>query len=314
MIIIHCSFLTDENASTYQIISSGKIIDILQLKHGFYAELQQCLQEEELEDEPSWPEEILLQLMSNRFESCSKESMQVNEILEKVGFVSQFAEDFANHIKADPLDMTLWDWIHHFVVSTLDHLAMKRIDWPTDRSYVTIERSYEGLMTDKNKDFTKKDFLNGDFPKNILKILAAEVGKTALDQMEFWFHGTSPECADDIVSEGIRLGVGKLNANFSHKDGFYLTDDLDLALRSAFQKYCIPKLLIDRKTLEEICVIVFAFPKAENYLLAINEHNEEIGIDLRPTPEELASNKLQNSKEERLRRIVYFFSNLDKTR
>ena len=139
-------YSTDVTATPYQIvknsISSGKIKDILQLKQEFYEELNECLEEEEeFEDETSWPEEIILQLISNRFQSCSEESMKMNEILEKVGFDSQFAEDFANHIEADPLDMSLWDWIHHFVVSTLDHLWMKCSFGPSDGSSQTFAGS-----------------------------------------------------------------------------------------------------------------------------------------------------------------------------
>jgi len=120
----------DENTTPYLIIrksiSTGTIKDTLNLTQEFYEDLKTCLEEEEeYEDEPSSPKEVILQLMSNRFESCSEESMEMNEILENVGFNSMFAENYANHIEADPLDMSLWGWINHFVVYSLDMMWMK---------------------------------------------------------------------------------------------------------------------------------------------------------------------------------------------
>ncbi len=304
------NYSTDENATPYQIvrnsISSGKIKDILQLKQEFFDELKECFEEEEeYEDEPSSPEEIILQLMSNSFWSCSEESMQMNEILEKVGFDSQFAEDFANHIEADPLDMCLWDWIHHFVVSTLDHLWMKCSDGKTYGSKQTVAGSSSAHSTSQqNKDSAKRDigkYLNDkNFPNNLLDSIKREDYKQNSDGIEFWFHGTSPTYANAITTYGIKLDKGKKEANYSNNDGFYLTDDLDLAMRSAFQKYCIPTRKNKGKTVEEIAVIVFQV-KTED----IEDYER---IDKRPTLEELKKNKLEAKKEECLRKIVHFFS------
>jgi hypothetical protein len=294
-------------------ISSGKIKDILQLKQEFYEELKQFLQEAELEDEPSSPKEIIIHLMSNRFQYCSGESMQMIEILEKVGFDSQFAEDFANHIEADPLDMSLWDWIDHFVVSTLDHLWMKCAEWE-DRKPREITTRYEGKGA-RQKTFMKKDiseFLEDSSETDILKALAEEVGGKNLENIEFWYHGTSPEHADAIITHGITLTQ---LGSFSNSDGFYLTDDLNFALSAAFQKYCVPKFRNDHSTCQEITVVVFAFEKERNKelfpltMLKLDDPERkeiEIGIDLRR--KEGDSKDLEKEKEERLRKIVHFFS------
>jgi hypothetical protein len=289
------------------LISSGKIKDILQLKEGFYEELKEGLEEEEeFEDEPSCPEELIIQLMSNRFQSCSEESMKMNEILEKVGFDSQFAEDFANHIEADPLDMSLWDWIHHFVVSTLDHLWMKRSDGKTYESKQAVAASSSTDSTSQqNQNSIKQDIGNylsdEDFPENVLKTMTENNQRKNLEGIESWFHGTSPTYAAHITKKGIDLKMGKKKANYSHNDGFYLTDNLDLAMRAAFQKYCIPNYNNKGETLDEIAVIVFQF-KTED----IEDYER---IDKRPTLEELTKNKLEAKKEACLRKIVYFFSN-----
>jgi len=125
--LIKNSSESDSVKTPYQIvrnaITTGDIKDILELTQEFYEELKTVLEdEEEYEDEPSTPKEIIIQLMSDRFESCSN-TMEMNEILKKVGYDSPFAEDYANHIEADPLDMSLWEWIEHFVVLSLDRLV-----------------------------------------------------------------------------------------------------------------------------------------------------------------------------------------------
>ncbi len=281
-------------------------------------------EEEEYAEEPSFPKEIILQLMANRFQSCSEESMKMNEILEKVGFDSQFAEDFANHIEVDPLDMSLWDWIRCFVVSTLDRLWMKCSEWQ-DGSYVTVGRRYEGYgMSKRDKKFMKKDiseFLEEGDEKNVLKILAEEIGYENFENLEIWFHGTIPEYAEKIIKGGIVLSEGKANGNFSHKDGFYLTDDFEFALSAAFKKYCHKKCSNQNVKHEEIAVLVFAFDKNDNRIyfplpLTKDVKNEEtnkdveveLGIDLRPTKEELANDELERPRKELLENIVFHFS------
>jgi hypothetical protein len=282
-------------------IRSGKIKDILQLKEGFYEELKACLEEEEeYEDEPSSPKEVILQLMSNRFQSCSEESMQMNEILEKVGFDSQFAEDFANHIKDDPLDMSLWDWICHFVVSTLDRLIIKCLDWPTDGTYLSVERCYSSLgdktASERTKEFKRIDNseLKGDFQNNLLLKLAEEI-EGEEKSLKFWFHGTCQEFADDITENGIDLEKGKEFGNYSHKDGFYLTDNLGLAIRAAHKKYCIPNKKNEYKTKDWIVIIAYTYVEEskENPL----KNHIESSIDL-----------TARSQEKRLRKIVHYFS------
>lgn len=50
------------------------------------------------------------------------------------------------------------------------------------------------------------------------------------DEIEFWFHGTSQNHASDILSRGIKLKEGGGRQDFSHKSGFYLGEEFDLAL------------------------------------------------------------------------------------
>jgi hypothetical protein len=314
-------YSTDENSTPYQImrnaIDNGDIIDILQLSEKFYDELKECLEEEdEYEDEIICPKESIVQLMSNRFQSCSEESMTMKMILEKVGFDSQFAEDFANHIEADPLDMTLWDWIHHFVFSTLDHLWMKKYsDGPEDESNENINttNSTDSAIQQKKgfKVLNMFQSLQSDdfFPELLLNILAKEVGNQTSDKMEFWFHGTSPKCANDIMTNGITLKNGKAKANYSNECGFYLTDNLNLAIRFASKKFCISTKK-KKAEFEEIAVVVFALEKEkhEHYFPKTNDKGEETGIDLRPTAEELKNGKLKEAKDKRLRNIVIHFS------
>jgi hypothetical protein len=296
-------------------IENGEIIDILRLKQCFYETLKECFEEEEKEGETVSAKEVILQMMSNRFQSCSEESMTMKMILETVGFDSQFAEDFSNHIEADPLDMSLWDWIHSFVVSTMDRLWMKCSGWPKDETYITVERRYIGYGLDaRNKDFRKKDisdFLEDGFEENLLKILVEEIKERTSEDFEFWYHGTCPEYANAIIWRGIKLTQGKEYGNYSHSDGFYLTADLDFAMQAAFKKYCIPNFKNNKSTVEEVAVVVFAFEKKEIEhlfpLAGLSEQREtEIGIDLRLAEGDSA--ELKSQKDNRVRKIVHFFS------
>jgi hypothetical protein len=76
-------------------------------------------------------------------------------------------------------------------------------------------------------------------------------------------------------------------------------------MRCAVKKHCIPNSERKRTLFDDIAVIVFAFEKKDHLLTT----DKKKGIDLRPTPEELRSNKLESEKDERLRNIVHFFSN-----
>ncbi len=323
MIIEFTANEEDENPSEIirKSIENAEIIDILQLKQSFYETLKGCLEEEEEEGETVSAKEVILQLMSNRFQSCSQESMKVEDILKEVGFNDEFSEDFSNRIEADPLDLSLWDWIRCFVVSTLDRLWMKGIDWPKDKS-VTFGRLYEGYGTEmKDKDFTRKDVSEPqeeNSKENLLKILGEEIKAESLKSLEFWFHGTIPEYAENILLEGIKPHKGKAFGNYSHEDGFYLTDDLEFAWRAAFKRYCHKKDPKQKgKKYDEIAVVVFAFDREKDNILfpipltevsTTNNEAIECGIDLRPTKAELDKEELESSKKELLKNIVYHFS------
>jgi hypothetical protein len=257
--------------------------------------------------------------MSNRFQSCSQESMKVEDILKEVGFNDEFSEDFSNRIQADPLDLSLWDWICCFVVSTLDQLWTNDIDWT--QGAVKIGRRYEGYETERrDKDFTRKDVSKPEeenSKENLLKILGEEIKAESLKSLEFWFHGTIQLYAEDIIKQGIRLHKGKAFGNYSHEDGFYLTDDLEFAWRAAFNRYCHKKDPKQNKKYDEIAVVVFAFDKERDNILfpipltevsTTNNEAIERGIDLRPTKAELDKEELEITKKEQLTNIVYHFS------
>ncbi len=304
-------YLTDETTTPYEIIkdliSSGKIIDILQLSLEFYEKLKKCLEEEEeFEDEPCSLKEILLQQMYYKFKFCSENHMTNRMVLETVGFDSQFAKDFSIHIEDDPLDMSLWDWIRHFVVSTLDRLLIKCLHWPTDGKPLSVVRHY-GSLGDESPSERRKEFkridnsdLKGDFPDNLLLKLAEEIEEHE-KSVRFWFHGTCQEFADDIITNGIDLDKGKEFGNYSHKDGFYLTDDLGLAIRAAHKKYCIPNKKNKYITKDMIVIIVFTYV-------------EESKANPLKTRIQSAIDLTARSQEERLKKIVHYFSGGTKPR
>uniref|UniRef100_A0A2C9LGQ5 Uncharacterized protein n=1 Tax=Biomphalaria glabrata TaxID=6526 RepID=A0A2C9LGQ5_BIOGL len=72
-------------------------------------------------------------------------------------------------------------------------------------------------------------------------------------QSQIYFHGTTVEflrdTEDAILRKGIDLGRGHAKQDFSHRDGFYMSDSLDAAIEWGRNK--------DRK---DHCVIVFNIP------------------------------------------------------
>jgi len=219
-------------------MESGDIMKILQLSESFYEVLIQVWKDEDWEEIPS-VNEIVLDLMKNNFQTCREDSMKTAEILNSVGFEKDFSKDFADHIEEDPLDMSLWDWIRHFVNSTLDHLLMKPLHFPTDG--LTVYRNYDGYSgksdSERKKIFKRINFNNQD-PNEIQVKLANEMGVNDEEKIVFFYHATSPVYADSIITNGIRLEKGKPCAHFSHQDGFYLTPNLLYAIRSAYRKAC----------------------------------------------------------------------------
>ena len=67
---------------------------------------------------------------------------------------------------------------------------------------------------------------------------------TKEDQNTVLFHGTDHQSACDILFRGIDLNYGRQNRDFSHRSGFYLTKDSEMALNWAKTTTAKPALLV----------------------------------------------------------------------
>ena len=115
------------------------------------------------------------------------------------------------------------------------------------------------------------------------------------DQVEktlFWYHGTNQKNADEIIANGIDLMKTKGNGNYSRGHGFYLTENLSLAIYFAFKKFPLP----GGNCPNTIAIVVFTFEEKEDPIAIY----KQLGIDLRIKTE---------PNEDRLRKIVTYFSN-----
>ncbi len=179
-------------------------------------------------------------------------------------------------------------------------MIIKCLDWPTDGTPISVERCYSSLgdktPSDRRKEFTRinNSELKGDFPNNLLLKLAEEIEEEN-KIVRFWYHGTCQEFADDIMKNGIDLDKGKKFGNYSHRDGFYLTDDLGLAIRAAHKKYCIPNTK-NKFNPKEDCIVILVFAYIEKSETDPLKNHIKSAVDV-----------TKKAQEERLRKIVHYF-------
>ena len=87
--------------------------------------------------------------------------------------------------------------------------------------------------------------------KSFLTSSTDDQGNEVEEGSQFWFHGTGTVAASRITEIGISLCEGAERKDFSHKNGFYLSDGFEAALKwnqrrvkddySAILRYKIPK-------------------------------------------------------------------------
>ena len=118
------------------LFESGKIKNVLELSEDFVKTLK-SLWEDEDSEERSFGKEKFINLMSARFHDCCQSS--VHKVLERTGLSEKFSKDFLNHVEEDSLHMNLWEWIQHFVRSSLDKEINKGINWLKQQQHCNIK-------------------------------------------------------------------------------------------------------------------------------------------------------------------------------
>jgi hypothetical protein len=283
-----------EFKSVEKMFQSGKLQSLLGLNNSFFQEIQSQTNEGALGDESSI-QEIVLQLLRKRFENLNQ-SGDPKVLLEKIGFEEGIAKSLKEHIDRNPLDLSLWDWIEHFVNETIIAFSQELPGWATNQGHqMTFSTDYE------NKESVEKTLNPLHFKylgskrrqDELLKKLAEERGEK-VESLKFWYHATSCQNAENLFRRGIMLSEGKAKANYSHKDGFYLTDSFEDAAEFARKKFSL--------SYDRIAILVFSYstkPREEN-LLESYEQDEFINL--------LAA-KTDATVMKRLKDVIYFFAN-----
>jgi hypothetical protein len=283
-----------EFKSVEKMFQSGKLQSLLGLNNSFFQEIQSQTNEGALGDESSI-QEIVLQLLRKRLENLNQ-SGDPKVLLEKIGFEEGIAKSLKEHINRNPLDFSLWDWIEHFVNETIIAFSQELPGWATNQGHqMTFSTDYE------NKESVEKTLnplhfrgLGSKTKQNeLLKILAKERGED-VESLKFWYHATSCQNAENLFRRGIMLSEGKAKANYSHRDGFYLTDSFEDAAEFARKKFSLNH--------DRIAILVFSYSTKprEGNLLESYEQDEFINL--------LAA-KTDATVMKRLKDVIYFFAN-----
>ena len=286
-----------------RLIESGEIANLLQLNRDFCQKLKQTWHNQDT-NQMIFPAQIILDLMSQEcgalptnLKSTIWGPATLFKILISTGFCCLFAYEFSKHILSDWLDMSLWEWIEHFITSSLDRIISRGIQWSQEGINTLVKTQYSANERQKvTQNFKKIDTLKilKSSIENMSVGLSQNQDNDIVETSKFWFHGTSSKNADNIIQNGINLRHNKERGNFSNGDGFYLTDNLSLAIYFAYKKFCLPS-----SACTEIVIVVFSYkndPDNENLL----KKYEPLGIDLRVRTD---------ANEDRLRKIVAYFSN-----
>jgi hypothetical protein len=283
-----------EFKSVESMFQSGKLQSLLGLNNSFFQEIQSQTNEEALGDESSI-QEIVLQLLRKRLENVNQ-SGDPKVLLEKIGFEEGKAKSLTEYIDRNPLDLSLWDWIEHFVNETIIAFSQELPGWATNQGHqMTFSTDYE------NKESVEKTLIPLHFKylgskrrqDELLKKLAEERGEK-VESLKFWYHATSCQNAENLFRRGIMLSEGKAKANYSHRDGFYLTDSFEDAAEFARKKFSLNH--------DRIAILVFSYSTKprEGNLLESYEQDEFINL--------LAA-KTDATVMKRLKDVIYFFAN-----
>ncbi len=166
-----------------------------------------------------------------RYMSVSKDDT-AEQVLTEIGFTENRAKYLAEQIRSVPSGgqhYTIPDLALRFVQDLFQNdllLTNKQPLYPDQKTSVYTADGFvrKPKVTKPVRCFNLKDDEN--LGKNLKTIFSeSERGTDKQDEFQYWYHGTNNRSASNILDIGIRNKEGAAVKDFSHKFGFYLSDD-----------------------------------------------------------------------------------------
>lgn len=205
-----------------------QILDEFGLHHEFAREIDVVMACPEHDDEA----DELKKLILNRFESCA-ETESISETFSAVGFNpgSKVVKKWISSSKTLERHFTIEEQVLFFIDSFYNSVSPIPEWAKEDKNEKEFTLKYDPEFADRVQMRTFKSVqVPGDMKSqkevtNFIKSLSAPTSESPEGSIS-WFHVSSFKNVECILQFGIRLQMGKPNANFSCQDGFYLGDNL----------------------------------------------------------------------------------------
>lgn len=231
--------------------------------------------------------EDIQNFFKSKMKSVDPTTLSTADLFRKMGFgmtaplIQDWLNDKDNHFMVE-------EWLMYFIQNSFQRNAPLP-QW-AEAENSGQEFSFQGAWDsgDQTRTF-KQGHIPGSSPSDDLnEEIQLAIAESSEDEDcigKVWFHLTTIESAENILYNGIDLKCGRQRANFSFADGVYLGSDLNKTLEN----------LAKRKfyKLNYVACLVFSIPRDSDPL------------------EQFPGLKLSDpSKEDQLRKVVSYFSNL----
>jgi hypothetical protein len=192
---------------------------------------------------------------------CSDiDSNRLAEILREIGFIesrSRLLADWIGNLSTDAKEhQPLSYWIHVYIDELFqnDILLNDALSpaYPFKEDQVGEWSSVHINRDDDNSDEEEIENEDCSAPVKIMNTTIANAKSLTRDKVAYpprnvsgayWYHGTDAKHAKHILENGIKIGVGKVQQDFSNGHGFYLSPSYECALDWA-QHHTNPTVIV----------------------------------------------------------------------
>ena len=185
---------------------------------------------------------FLLCFMKERYESLDVEDLSDRvKCLQKIGFTESRSNVIANWIAEQPFPehRSLLAWAEIYIENLFKYdifLNDNVCKFPYEES--CIDRWFSVNVPSgerRNSPSVRVPVINTTSEEaaagNIEEKISVFNRERARPREKLYFHGTDHNSAKNILEKGISLGSGAKKCDFSHGDGFYVTDNYEYALQ-----------------------------------------------------------------------------------